>query len=107
MHHIEPGGIKLYFEECGRICPSIFIHEFEADVQGCEPQILCSSRPYRCTKADLASDTKKPAAFGTQLRGLWSALPRGSGPHADPQNELSSAPEKRTATQWCFAGGRA
>jgi len=48
MPYVEALGAKLYFEECGRGYPIIFIHEFASDLRGWESQIRHFSRRYRC-----------------------------------------------------------
>ncbi|OCK59922.1 alpha/beta hydrolase [Bradyrhizobium sp. LMTR 3] len=72
MPYIDSGGIRLYFEECGRGYPIIFVHEFESDLHSWEAQIRYFSRGYRCIAynargyppSDVPDD---PAIYGWQV----------------------------------------
>ena len=48
MPHITSGGVRLYFEECGRGYPIILLHEFESDYRSWEVQVQYFGRAYRC-----------------------------------------------------------
>jgi pimeloyl-ACP methyl ester carboxylesterase len=48
MPYVDATGAKLYFEENGRGCPIIFVHEFASDIRGWETQVRYFSRAYRC-----------------------------------------------------------
>lgn len=100
MHHLDSAGR-------GWVHSIIFVHEFEADLRGWKLQGRCSARAYRCTKKDLGIHPKAPDVLGRQFRGLLSAVAPASEPHGDPQNGLTSGPEKPRTAQWCFGGGRA
>jgi len=39
---------KLYYEECGRGTPIVFVHEFSGDHRSWEPQMRYFARRYRC-----------------------------------------------------------
>jgi pimeloyl-ACP methyl ester carboxylesterase len=41
-------GVKLYYEECGRGTPIVFVHEFAGDHRSWEPQVRYFARRYRC-----------------------------------------------------------
>jgi pimeloyl-ACP methyl ester carboxylesterase len=48
MPYAYSDGVQLYYEECGRGTPIVFVHEFADDLRGWEPQLRFFSRRYRC-----------------------------------------------------------
>jgi pimeloyl-ACP methyl ester carboxylesterase len=48
MPYADAGGVRLYYEECGKGTPIVFVHEFADDLHSWEPQMRFFSRRYRC-----------------------------------------------------------
>ena len=45
---VADDGVKLYYEECGKGTPLVFVHEYAGDCRSFEPQMRFFSRYYRC-----------------------------------------------------------
>lgn len=48
MPYAMSNGVRLYYEECGKGTPIVFVHEFADDLYSWEPQLRYFSRRYRC-----------------------------------------------------------
>jgi len=49
MPHVTTrDGVRLYYEECGRGTPIVFVHELAGDYRSWEPQMRFFGRRYRC-----------------------------------------------------------
>lgn len=48
MPYIESGGVKLYYEECGKGDALLFVHEMAGDLRSWAPQMRYFARRYRC-----------------------------------------------------------
>ena len=48
MPYAKSGDVNLYYEECGKGTPIVWVHEFADDLNGWEAQLQYFSRRYRC-----------------------------------------------------------
>jgi len=48
MPYALSNGVRLYYEECGRGTPIVFVHEFSGDLHSWDAQVSRFSRRYRC-----------------------------------------------------------
>jgi pimeloyl-ACP methyl ester carboxylesterase len=48
MPYAKSNGVNLYYEECGRGTPIVFVHEFSHDIRSWERQLRYFSRRYHC-----------------------------------------------------------